>query len=69
MLRKNSLLGMHVRQNFHLARIFSRRKKVEVLYTLSPLVTGKKQLNFSFLWHFLRYQNKENQKKVSNSKN
>ena len=33
---------MHVRQNFRFARIFSPRKKVEVVYTLSLLVNGKK---------------------------
>ena len=50
---------MHVRQNFYFARSFSPRKTVEVVYTLSPLVTGKKRLNFSFLWHFSRHQNKK----------
>ena len=35
---------MHVLQNFNFARIFSPCKKVEVVYTLSPLVTGKKLL-------------------------
>ena len=67
--RKNKLLHMHIRQNFHFARIFSPRKKVEVVYTLSPLVTGKKQLNFSFLWYLSRHQNKKKQNKVSNSRN
>ena len=57
---------MHVRQNFHFARIFSPRKKVEVVYTLSPLVTGKKLLDSLA---FARNQNKKNQNKVLNSKN
>ena len=50
---------MHVRQNFYFAKSFSPRKTVEVVYTLSPLVTGKKRLNFSFLSHFSRHQNKK----------
>ena len=60
---------MHVRQNFHFARIFSPCKTVEVACTLSPLVTGKKQLNLSFLWHLHVIKTKKNQNKVSNSRN
>ena len=66
---KNKLMHMHIPQNFHFARIFSPRKKVEVVYILSPLVIGKSQLNFSFLWHLARHENKKNQNKVSNSGN
>ena len=50
---------MYIRQNFHIARTFSPRKKVEVVYTLSPSVTGENQLNLSFLWHLSRHQNKK----------
>ena len=53
---------MHIRQSFHFARIFFPRKNVEVVYTLSPLVTGKNQLNFSFLWHLARHENKKKSK-------
>ena len=67
--RKNKVLRMHIWQNFHFARIFSPRKNVEVVYTLSPLVTGKSQLNFSFPWHLARHENKKNQNKFSNSGN
>ena len=50
---------MHIRQNFHFVRIFSPSKKVEVVYNLSPLVTEKSQLNFSFLWHLACHENKK----------
>ena len=53
---------MHVWQNFHFARIFSPRKKVEVVYTLSPLVTRKKQLKLLVSLAFALHQNK--QKKI-----
>ena len=60
---------MHVRQNFHFVRIFSPRKKVEVVYTLSPLVTGKKQLTsrFSGICHVIK-KTKQKKNKVSNSR-
>ena len=46
---------MHVQQNFHFARIFFPRKKVEVVYALSPLVTGKKQTScFSGICHVIK---------------
>ena len=61
---------MHVRQNLHFARIFSPRKKVEVVYILSPLVTGKIQSDFSFLWYSSRHQNNNKKtNKVLNSRN
>ena len=54
---------MRIGQNFHSARLFSPRKKVKVIYTLSPLVTRKNQLNLSFLWYLSRHQNKTKIKK------
>ena len=60
---------MHIQQNFHFARLFSSRKKVEVVYTLSPLVTGKSQLNFPLPWHLPRHPNKKNQNKVLSNMN
>ena len=51
---------MHVRQNFHFARIFFPRKNVEVVYTLSLLITEKKKQKNSFLWHLSPHQNQKN---------
>ena len=53
---KINILPIRMRHNFFFGRSFSLCKKVEVVFSFSPLVTRKDQSKFSFLCHVSRHQ-------------
>ena len=61
---KINILPIRMRHNFFFGRSFSLCKKVEVVFSFSPLVTRKDQSKFSFLCHVSRHQNKKIKIKV-----